>query len=93
VARSTNGGANWSLLTCDTATSSYGYRVRVDPTDTSVIYCAGFRSGKNSFVYRSTDHGDNWTAIDMGVPGQARMVSTSAAQPSTHRGRLYTSGM
>jgi photosystem II stability/assembly factor-like uncharacterized protein len=68
VARTTNGGASWELFLCDT-TTSYGYRVMVDPVDTSVVYCGGFRSGGNSFVYRSTDRGQTWTALDMGVTG------------------------
>jgi photosystem II stability/assembly factor-like uncharacterized protein len=94
VARSTNGGADWILLTCDTATSSYGYRVRVDPTDTSVVYCAGFRSGRNSFVYRSTDHGDNWTAIDMGVTGTSPYgLYICPLNPNIIVVGLYTTGM
>jgi len=68
VARTTDGGSSWNLLICDTSTS-YGYRVRVDPTDTSIVYCAGFKSGGNSIVYRSTDHGETWATLDMGVAG------------------------
>jgi photosystem II stability/assembly factor-like uncharacterized protein len=93
VARTTDGGESWSLFICDTATS-YGYRVRVDPTDTSVVYCAGFRSGSNSIVYRSTDRGETWAALDMGVTGTSPYgLYICPLNPNIIVVGLYTSGM
>jgi len=78
VARTTNGGTSWSLLTCDTVTSSYGYRVRVDPTDTSVIYCAGFGAGRTaSYIVRPTT-AITGRQLTWAWPGRARTASTFA---------------
>ncbi|MGQ9707631.1 MAG: WD40/YVTN/BNR-like repeat-containing protein [bacterium] len=68
VARTTDAGANWNVFICDTgSTASYGYSVAVDPVDTAVVYAAGYRGIGATMVYRSTDQGETWQELPLGV--------------------------
>ncbi len=60
VLKSIDGGATWS----NTGTIGNGHiaRVAIDPTNTSVVYCAGFSGG----LYRTTNGGTSWSLIQSG---------------------------
>jgi len=70
VARTTDAGINWSAFICDTASvTSYGYSVAVDPVDTGTVYAGGYRSNGATLIYRSSDHGETWEELPLGVNG------------------------
>ncbi|MEO0019116.1 MAG: hypothetical protein ABIK47_00540 [candidate division WOR-3 bacterium] len=70
VARSDDAGTTWNLFICDTSsTTSYGYSLAIDPIDTVTVYAGGYRSSGATMVYRSTDRGETWEEIGLGVNG------------------------
>lgn len=57
VLKSTDGGATWSL----TGAIGNGHiaRLAIDPTNTNIVYCAGFPGG----LYKTTNGAVNWSLI------------------------------
>ncbi len=67
VGKTTDAGATWSVLVCDSTSSKQGYAVGVDPVDTSVIYTGGQVVGSaTTTVYKSTDAGASWARVSVG---------------------------
>ena len=66
ILKSTDGGANWSLV----STGSTGYIpgeiscLAVDPVTPTTLYAGTLYSG----IYKSTDGGVSWSAVNSGVP-------------------------
>ncbi len=69
LARSINAGVNWQVFFCDTAAPSYGYSLAVDPIDTNVIYVGGYRGSGATTLHRSSDCGETWEELNLGVNG------------------------
>ena len=70
VWRSTNGGTSWTEITAGLPIR-WVTRMTADPADANVVYVT--LSGYNldeaaAHVYRSTNQGTNWTAIDGNLP-------------------------
>lgn len=88
-AKSTNGGANWTVTQLDTVTSPNVYSAAVDPVDTTVVYMGAYAANMTS-VYRSTDCGTSWTKFDF--PQNAYYVYSLVVDPSNRNvfaGTLY----
>jgi len=96
--RSLDGGATWSNVLNQGENTGASF-VRIDPFDAQTLY-AGFwnaRSGpwedKTMFngphggLFKSTDGGDHWRPLTMGLPQGLSQLDVAVA-PST-RGRLY----
>jgi photosystem II stability/assembly factor-like uncharacterized protein len=78
IFRSTDGGANFDrVLFKDTYTS--GNDVRIDPTNPNIVYATlwqqqqgfmenGAFSGAGGGIFKSTDGGDNWRQLTVGLP-------------------------
>lgn len=60
VLKSTDGGTTWS----STGAMDNGHiaRLAIDPTNTNIVYCAGFHGG----LYKTTNGGTNWSLIKAG---------------------------
>ncbi len=58
--RSTDGGTTWNVELGPGHCTDTAF----DPTDPSVVYCAFRGSG----IWKSTNHGDNWTKLENGMP-------------------------
>ncbi len=69
LARSTDAGLNWTLFLCDTITPSYGYSLSVDPQHTNTVYVGGYRGSGLTILYRSSDRGETWEELSLGVNG------------------------
>jgi photosystem II stability/assembly factor-like uncharacterized protein len=63
VFKTTDGGALWQSSSRGLPLASITV-VEVDPSDSSVLYCAPIRLG----VFRSSDGGENWEAAGSGLP-------------------------
>jgi hypothetical protein len=62
VYASENGGGNWTLRDLGLP-NLFANVVRVDPTDTNILYC-----GTGAGVYRSTNKGESWSRFGSGLP-------------------------
>jgi uncharacterized repeat protein (TIGR01451 family) len=83
VFKTTDGGANWTLLSGQTALPVN--RVAIDPTNTNIIYAA-----TGGGMFKSTDGGSNFTAINNGFnPAFARSIVVDPVTPGT----LYAVGI
>ncbi len=77
VFKTTDGGANWTLLSGQTPLPVN--RVAIDPTNTNIIYAA-----TSGGVFKSTDGGSNFTAINNGFnPAFARSIVVDPITPGT----------
>ncbi|GAB1373010.1 hypothetical protein MASR1M45_30740 [Candidatus Kapaibacterium sp.] len=69
IIRSTNNGSNWTTLTNGLPTTNLRRtELAVSPADTNVVYALyGYSGGNNNNgfygVYKTTNAGDNWTAV------------------------------
>lgn len=91
---STDAGTTWTTIILDTTASSYGYSLAVDPSDTAVIYVGGYRSGGLTTLYRSSDGGNTWEELNLGVNGYyPYALLVSSADPSIILVAPYTSGI
>lgn len=66
VFRTINGGMSWDNITADLPNRFPG-DIAVDPTNDSVVYVTFLGFG-TSHVFKSTDHGDTWQDIGVGLP-------------------------
>uniref|UniRef100_A0A7C6A9A7 Sortilin N-terminal domain-containing protein n=1 Tax=candidate division WOR-3 bacterium TaxID=2052148 RepID=A0A7C6A9A7_UNCW3 len=82
VARSTNGGVNWTVVNNDTASSSYNYSIAIDPVDTTIVYAGGYANGRSAF-YKSTDRGETWTRYEF--PTNVYYVYSLYVSPLNHQ--------
>jgi photosystem II stability/assembly factor-like uncharacterized protein len=62
VLKSIDGGATWT--TTGTMNNDHIARVVIDPTNTQIVYCAGF--GPGGGLYKTTNGGTSWTLIRAG---------------------------
>jgi photosystem II stability/assembly factor-like uncharacterized protein len=96
--RSVDGGATWIRL-LDRGENTGSSFVRIDPFDANTLY-AGFwdarsgpwedknmYNGPNGGLYKSTDGGEHWRALQDGLPAGLSQIDVAVA-PSV-RGRLY----
>ncbi len=60
VALSTDAGANWTMVVCDTTLRSSAHSVTRDPIHDSTIYCGGSIAGQ-PVVYKSSNMGSTWS--------------------------------
>ncbi|MEI6310268.1 MAG: IPTL-CTERM sorting domain-containing protein, partial [bacterium] len=86
--KSLDGGMNWTNSA--SGMSATGVELVVDPSDTKILYEAQVQG---SGVYRTTDGGENWYAMNNGLPlGQFAWpnwgVKTLVCDPAT-KGRLF----
>ena len=77
-AKSTDGGANWNLTLLP---GGYVGALAIDPITPSTLYAI------TGGVFKSTDSGDNWTAINAGLPDVGTF--TALAIDPTTPGTLY----
>ena len=85
VALSTNGGRNWQLRNWGLEYRPLSLQISsltIDPKDPRTIYAGtGFRSNLDGHgVYKSSDGGSSWKAINNGLPVNS---ATSNAQRNT----------
>jgi len=64
VSKTTDAGVTWHRDTLQTSASyMYGYSVAVQPTNTNLVYAAGY----NGLFYKSTNAGSSWTLLNGGL--------------------------
>jgi photosystem II stability/assembly factor-like uncharacterized protein len=98
VYRTLDGGATWSNVLDQGANTGSSF-IRIDPFDANVLY-AGFwnarsgpwedktmYNGPHGGLFKSTDGGDHWRALQDGLPQGLSQLDVAIA-PSA-RGRLY----
>ncbi len=78
VFKSTNGGANWSLLKNGLPTTYYDARALViDPLNPNTLYLATNRNG----IFKSVNGGETWTPANAGLPNTYLGVISLAIDP------------
>ncbi len=84
LARSVDGGLNWTILLTGDSFSSldYFYDVDIDPANSNIIYLTAHQHG----FYKSVDGGVNFYAINTGV---SDLSARSFAIDSAHSGLVY----
>ncbi len=84
IARSVNGGLNWTiLLTGDSFPSlDYFYDIDIDPANSNIIYLTAHQNG----FYKSVDGGVNFYAINSGV---SDLSARSFAIDNAYSGLVY----
>ncbi|HEX8500219.1 MAG TPA: DUF4214 domain-containing protein [Pyrinomonadaceae bacterium] len=83
-----NGGATWSTLGQGLPPFVSPQVVRVDPSDSSVLYC-----GTMAGVYRSADRGANWAPVGAGLPSVSVEDLRVTEDGSTLRAATYGRGV
>ncbi len=89
VLRSTDGGETWAEinhgLTASQGNSPLIHGLAIDPQNPSLLYAAVEGEGYPSGMFRSTDGGDSWTAINDGLETNegSRPVYALAMDPET----------
>ena len=64
VGRSTDGGATWEVFALPAGLNALSFfPLAVDPSDSEVLYAGDSNLG----IYKSTDHGQNWTPVNDGI--------------------------
>jgi len=86
VSRSTDGGANWSVMTT-TAPSNANW-IRAVPGVSGHLFMSRTGSG----LWRSTDGGATWTQVSPGVVTTALGVGVGAAAPGASYPAIYVAG-
>ena len=94
VYRTTDGGANWSLL----ANSPLGvFSLACDPVNANVLYAAadkyGSYGGGDQAIYKTTDAGETWTKlalVPVSVSTFTLAISTVAVYVGTDNGVLLS---
>ncbi|GMU45088.1 MAG: hypothetical protein IT479_02450 [Xanthomonadales bacterium] len=88
VWRTSNGGATWEAASTGiTSTATSGGNIRISVGAGGVVFAAIVSSSTLTGVFRSTNQGGNWTAMDVPAvhPGGQGSVNTSlAAHPSNN---------
>jgi photosystem II stability/assembly factor-like uncharacterized protein len=86
VFMSTDGGASWTCRGSGLPSSFSAHVVRVDPTDSNVLFC-----GTDVGVYRSVDKGLTWTKFGTGLPSVSvydlRILDDGSALRAATHGR------
>ncbi len=88
VLKSTDGGATWSA----TGSMNNGHiaRLVIDPTNTNIIYCAGFGDGAGGGLYKSINGGTTWTLVH---PGDVTDIVLNPSSPGVlYEGRRSDAG-
>lgn len=65
VLKSTNGGVSFTVML--NLPNRICKDIEFDPIDDSIVYLTFSGFGTNH-IYKTTDHGNNWNAIDLGLP-------------------------
>ncbi len=64
IAKTTNGGASWTVTQVSTAFSGYGRCIAVSPFSPDIIYVGGASKSTNEpKLFRSTDGGSSWNEV------------------------------
>jgi hypothetical protein len=97
VLRSDNGGANWTDISAGItalASNTSNVRIAVGPGSEGVVYAAVVNANVLAGVFRSTDRGATWTAMDVPAvhPGGQGTVNTSIAVDPLNPQRVYVGG-
>jgi photosystem II stability/assembly factor-like uncharacterized protein len=94
VYKSTNGGTSWTALKNSGLPSKYAFvtSLAIDPTTPTTLYAgtdASYPDGVYG-VYKSTDGGESWKAVNFGLPSSANIASLAinSKTPTT----LYAAG-
>ncbi len=88
VFQTTNSGGSWSPVNTGLSGDAlFVSAVAIDPHTPSTLYIGGGvscgRECQNGAVFRSTDSGDTWSAIDSGLSGAVVTVNVLAIDPAT----------
>jgi len=81
VWKTTNGGTTWSatgLFWDASTTSRNGYKLLMDPNNSSVLYAV-----ESNDVHKTTNGGTTWSIITSGVSGSFRDMEFKPGTPST----------
>jgi photosystem II stability/assembly factor-like uncharacterized protein len=84
--KSTNGGMSWAAANNGINGSFAGYvtAIAVDPTNSSTIYAGAGYSQTGGGIFKSTDGGGSWSAVNNGFPNfQIDQLIVSASAPAT----------
>jgi PKD repeat protein len=82
-----DGGANWTLATSTPNNGLSMSRIAFDQTDSNIVYVSSVAPDQTkTHLWRSTDFGTTWTAIDLGASGfpAGIPVNTVLVDPVTH---------
>ena len=87
VSKSTDGGANWQLVS-NGYTGSPSF-IAIDPKTPSTVYAAGFNGG----LFKTTDGGASWTSLNVGISGSIAIdpVNTSIIYASSSSTGVFKS--
>jgi len=84
VFRSTNGGASWTAIS--NGLPGHATALAVDSSNPATVYAgiggAGVAGGSGDGVYKSTDGGASWNAVNNGIAASPRGVHALAIAPS-----------
>jgi photosystem II stability/assembly factor-like uncharacterized protein len=84
--KSTDGGVNWAAANNGINGSNAGYvtAIAVDPTNSATVYAGTGYSLGGGMIYKSTNGGGSWSAVNNGVPSfQISGLIVSATAPAT----------
>jgi photosystem II stability/assembly factor-like uncharacterized protein len=83
IAKSTDGGASWSMMTngLDTPSSLIVQSLAIDPSNPQILL-----AGTDGGIYKTTDGGSTWTLKD------SSQVPYTIAFDGSHAGYVYASG-
>jgi photosystem II stability/assembly factor-like uncharacterized protein len=84
--KSTDGGITWAAANNGITGSNAGYvtAIAVDPSNSAIVYAGTGYSLHGGMIFKSTNGGATWSAVNSGVPNyQISQLIVSAAAPST----------
>jgi photosystem II stability/assembly factor-like uncharacterized protein len=96
VYKTTDGGANWSAAGTGLSDSFAVVSLAIDPQDTRTVYALTYDDQDdppNHGIYKSTDGGASWSAVNEGLPIQPYgYVSVSALTIDTKNSAMLYAG-
>jgi photosystem II stability/assembly factor-like uncharacterized protein len=89
VAKTVDDGDHWTVFDAAQPNSSLTLALAVDPSDPATIYSGSFGGG----VFKSTDHGVDWTAMNVGLQQVVVSLAIDPSAPDTvYAGSLLGGG-